>query len=195
MPTPRELPLLHAPDAASWRRWLREHHDTQREVWLVFYKKHTGKRWLRYPEALDEALCFGWIDSIVRRLDEDRYAQKFTPRANPKRWSEVNLAHARRLVRERRMTRAGLRAIGVPLDAGAARTRREVPRPDDATESLVVEAIGRNTKASAFFAGLAPGYRRQYVRWILAAKREVTRERRLAEAIELLGRGVKALMK
>src|SRR2546422_1702461 len=91
----------------EWRSWLKRNHATQREVWLVFAKRHTGKASLRYNEAVEEALCFGWIDTTVRRLDGDHYMQRFTPRSNPRNWSKINLERFRRMVAEGRMTAAG----------------------------------------------------------------------------------------
>jgi uncharacterized protein YdeI (YjbR/CyaY-like superfamily) len=96
----------------DWRAWLRKHHETEREIWLIYYRKRTGKPRISYNDAVDEALCFGWIDSIQKKLDEDRLAQRFTPRRKGSKTSEMNKARARRLVRERRMTPAGLAAIG-----------------------------------------------------------------------------------
>ena len=202
----RSAPTLLARDAAAWRAWLREHHDKVGELWLAYYKKHTGKRSVTYPEALDEALCWGWIDGMIRRIDDERYMQRWTPRKNPKGWSAVNLAHARRLIAAGRMTPAGLRVLGVPLDVPGedgeclAKAQRrnggkgagtdEVPVPE-----FIARAIARNRAAAAFFARLAPGHRRRYVGWVLDAKREETRARRLAEAVRLLAQGHRELMK
>jgi len=130
MKTPETLKTLQVTLPGEWRDWLAAHHDRETEIWLVFFKKHTGKACVSYQDAVDEALCFGWIDSIVRRLDDERYAQKFTPR-KPKRppvqggqaalpggsnWSEANRRIFARLVREGRMTAAGL-AKGPPAPA------------------------------------------------------------------------------
>jgi uncharacterized protein YdeI (YjbR/CyaY-like superfamily) len=103
---------LYVHRVADWRAWLRKHHKTSREIWLVYYRKASGKPRISYNDAVDEALCFGWIDSIVKRIDADRRAQRFTPRRAGSKTSEMNKARARRLVREKRMTRAGLEAIG-----------------------------------------------------------------------------------
>src|SRR5687767_8591249 len=103
---------LYVHRVADWRAWLRRHHKTSREIWLTFYRKSSGKPNISYNDAVDEALCFGWIDSIQKKIDEDRRAQRFSPRRPGSKTSEMNKARARRLVRERRMTRAGLAAIG-----------------------------------------------------------------------------------
>lgn len=116
MKTPETLKTLQVTLVSEWRDWLAAHHDREAAIWLVFFKKHTGKPCVSYQDAVDEALCFGWIDSIVRRLDDERYAQKFTPRKPKSNWSEINRRIFARLVREGRMTAAGL-AKGPPAPA------------------------------------------------------------------------------
>jgi uncharacterized protein YdeI (YjbR/CyaY-like superfamily) len=122
------LRTLYVHRVADWRAWLRKHHKTSREIWLVYYRKASGKPRIAYNDAVDEALCFGWIDSIVRTIDDERVAQRFTPRRPGSKTSEMNKARARRLIRQRRMTPAGLKAIGslkaqrlvIPADIRAA---------------------------------------------------------------------------
>jgi uncharacterized protein YdeI (YjbR/CyaY-like superfamily) len=126
--------MLYVHRVADWRAWLRKHHRTSREIWLVYYRKSSGKPRISYNDAVDEAICFGWIDSTVNKIDADRFAQRFTPRRLASKTSEMNKARARRLVRERRMTRAGLAAIGelktarlvIPKDIKAALETDEV---------------------------------------------------------------------
>jgi len=200
----RELLRLEVNDAAAWRRWLEVQHVASPGVWLVFRKAASRKPdGLRYDEALDEALCFGWIDSIVKRLDEECYLRKFTPRTNRANWSEINLRHVRRLTREGRMTAAGRAAIGVPLSGvarekavrgGDARKRSPTPEGDDAP-TFVRAALRARPRAAAFFETLSPSCRRRYLAWITSARLQETRERRLAEALGLLERGVKTLLK
>jgi uncharacterized protein YdeI (YjbR/CyaY-like superfamily) len=116
-----ERKSLRPRNRAAWRKWLERNHAASRGVWLHFHKKHTGKASITYPEALDEALCFGWIDSIVRRIDADIYARKFTPRTNEKNWSARNLGHMQRLIDAGRMTEAGIRVLGVDRAAPECR--------------------------------------------------------------------------
>ncbi len=190
-----DLATLELASAAEWRRWLRARSRSSLGVWLVFRKG--SAEGLTYPKALDEALCFGWIDSIVRRIDEGRYARKFTPRKDTRKWSEVNKRHARRLIAEKRMTPAGLRAIGVSLDPPPA--PKERPPGRLGRRAVVPDMIRRGLRsrpaAQRFFASLAPSYRARYVSWIMAAKREATRHRRLAESLDLLAQGVKVLLR
>ncbi len=103
---------LYVHRVADWHAWLRKHHKTSREIWLIFYHKSSDKPSISYNDAVDEALCFGWIDSIQKKIDDERRAQRFTPRRAGSKTSEMNKARARRLVREKRMTPAGLAAIG-----------------------------------------------------------------------------------
>ena len=170
----------------QWRRWLAEHHGSQSEVWLVFYKQHTGAKSIDYQDALDEALCFGWVDSLVKRLDDRRYARKFTPRRADSRWSAAN-----------RKRYAELRAGGRLRPAGIDRpptSRGYGPRPQrlampSKLPAYIRAALSKNPAASRHFEALAPSHRRQYLAWIDSAKREETRLRRLNEAIRLLTQG------
>jgi uncharacterized protein YdeI (YjbR/CyaY-like superfamily) len=168
--------------ADQWRKWLAEHHASESEVWLVFHKVHTGVTSIAYLDALDEALCFGWVDSLVKRLDDSRYARKFTPRKADSRWSAIN-----------RKRYAALKASGrlKPGGINRAPTNRHSRRPPrfqmPATVPRHIQAaLKKHPAARRYFEGLAPSHRRQYVGWIESAKREETKARRLKEAIRLL---------
>lgn len=123
---------FQSPDRAAWREWLAEHGATETEVWLVYYKAGTGKPCISYTESLEEALCFGWVDSIIQKIDEEKYARKFNPRRIGSKWSELNKHLVVKLVKEGRMTEAGLSKVNFPLsEAPATRPRRpELPLPD-----------------------------------------------------------------
>jgi uncharacterized protein YdeI (YjbR/CyaY-like superfamily) len=175
-----ELKQVVMRSRAAWRRWLGTHHATSPGVWLVFHKVHTGTRGVSYAEALDEALCVGWIDSLVRRLDEDRYVRKFTPRKPRSVWSDINRGKWKQLKAAGRLTPAGLAAA--PTSA-----RYDRPPPDlDQVPAYIVTALKRRPAAWRFFQSLPPGQRRHYALWIDTARRAETRERRLAEALSLL---------
>jgi uncharacterized protein YdeI (YjbR/CyaY-like superfamily) len=184
-----EAPRVAARDRAAWRAWLREHHATAREVWLVFPKKRTGEPTVTYEEAVEEALCFGWIDGLERRLDEDHSMQRFTPRANPRKWTQSNLDRFDRL-----------EAAGLMTDAGRAKRPAGVtaPPPRVETGDVVPEAmrlaLAAHPAAERFFATLAPGYRREYVRYVAEARREETRTRRLAHVLRQLEAGQKRVL-
>ena len=176
----------------GWRAWLDKHHASASEIWLVFHKKHTGAASVTYLDALDEALCYGWIDSLVRRLDDDRYARKFTPRKSVSKWSAINRRRFARLVREGRVTNAGLAKSPPPepttADDSPARSEPAVP-PE------FRRALRSAPTAWRTFESLAPSYRHLYLRWIAEAKREETRTRRIETAIGLLAAGKKPGLK
>lgn len=107
----RETEELHMASRSSWRLWLERNHDTEKEAWLVFYKKHMGKLDVTYDEAVEEALCFGWIDSILKRINDEKFVRRFTPRKPESKWSELNRKRATKMVNEGKMTKAGLELI------------------------------------------------------------------------------------
>jgi len=172
----------------DWRKWLEKNHASSNGIWLVFFKDHTGVKTLSYQESLDEALCFGWIDSLIKRLDDDRYARKFTPRKPASKWSDIN-----------RRRWAELNAAGALAPAGLAAAptdNRYGPLPRVPTlPSYIAKALKANTEAWRFFQALSPSHRRQYVSWIHTAKLPATRDRRIKETIRLLATGRKLGLK
>jgi uncharacterized protein YdeI (YjbR/CyaY-like superfamily) len=182
--------LLYVQDREEWRAWLAKHHASEREVWLIYYKKHTGKPRIPYDDAVEEALCFGWIDSIVKTLDEDRYLQKFTPRVNVRQWSPSNRERVSKLIQQGRMTAAGLSKLPPDDAPPPERYTADSPLPD-----LFAAALAASPTAAENFGKLAPSYRRDFVRWVIEAKKEETRQRRLAEAIRMLERNEKLGLK
>ena len=181
---PADLKTLTVRDRRQWRAWLARHHASSPGVWLVFHKEHTGRASLPYEDAVCEALCFGWIDSLIKRLDDDRFARKFTPRKPTSRWSDIN-----------RRRWAGLKAAGLLADPGLAAAptgRRYAPRPAiPELPAYIATALKTDRKAWDFFRTLARTDRRQFVVWIHAAKRPETRQRRIRESIGLLAAGKK----
>ena len=170
----------------EWREWLAEHHDSESEVWLVFHKLHTGVVSIAYQDALDEALCFGWMDSLVKRLDDRRYAIKFTPRRADSRWSTKNRKRYAALQANGRLKAAGIKRA--PTD------RTYAPRParfkmPSKLPPYIETALRKHPAALRYFESFAPSHRRRYVGWIESGKREETRARRLKEAIRLLAAG------
>jgi uncharacterized protein YdeI (YjbR/CyaY-like superfamily) len=175
--------LAYAANRAEWRTWLEQHHTAEREVWLVYYKKGSGKSSATYLESLEEALCFGWIDSIIQKIDDEKYARKFNPRRAGSKWSELNKHLVAKLVKEGRMTEAGLATVDFSLpEAEAPRPKRpELPLPDWLKAGLM-----NNPKAWENFSNLPPSHKRNYIGWISDAKKDVTRQRRIREAIQRL---------
>lgn len=172
-------------DRKAWRAWLAAHHDRRKEVWLIFFKKGTGRPSVSYEQAVEEALCFGWIDSIIRGVDGERYAQRFSPRKDEARWSARNIARARKMIADGLMTEAGLGKFRDPAPHVAPASR---PGLELAPELLSVLKARR--RAHANFLRLTPSQSRLYVGWIMSAKKEETRKRRLAEAVERLEKGL-----
>lgn len=171
---------------AAWRTWLEKNHERAAEIWIVFVKAHTGKPRLTYAEAVEEALCFGWIDTTVQRIDDDHYRQRFTPRTNLTNWSKINQERFARMEAAGLMTDAGRAKRPAVVDPPRKRLQVGAPVPD-----WVQEALDANPKAKAFFETLAPGYRRDYLRFIVEPKKEETRQKRLAEALRRLANGEK----
>jgi uncharacterized protein YdeI (YjbR/CyaY-like superfamily) len=169
-----------APDRVSWREWLEEHGACESEVWLVYYKAGTGIATISYNDSLEEALCFGWVDSIIQKIDEQKYARKFTPRKPGSKWSELNKHLVAKLVKEGRMTEAGMARVEFLLEeAPPARPKRpDMPLPDWLKEGLMA-----SPQAWENFSKLPPSHRRNTILWVADAKREETRQKRLKEAI------------
>lgn len=188
-----KIKTLHVVERRAWRAWLRANGEKEKEIWLIFYKKHTGKKRLAYDDAVEEAICFGWIDSIVRRLDEKRYAQKFTPRKRGSKWSDLNIRRAKKMIAAGCMTPAG----SILIEPGTLRRRPAKPKAaaKEQVPAYFHVALEADPKARAFFAGLAPSCRKLYVSWVDSAQKEETRQRRLAEAIATLRAGRKLGMK
>jgi uncharacterized protein YdeI (YjbR/CyaY-like superfamily) len=177
-----QLVTLDVRTRRRWRAWLAKHHASSPGIWLVFHKRHTGVTSIPYEDAVREALCFGWIDSLIKRLDDDRYAFKVTPRQPTSKWSAIN-----------RKRWAELKAAGLLAPAGlAASPTANTYAPKPVIPDLppyIAQAFKANPKAWSFFRGLAPTYRRHFIAWIHTAKRPDTRERRLRESVDLLAAG------
>ena len=185
---------LYAADRAAWHAWLEEHSATEQEVWLIYYKKGSGKPRISYEDAVEEALCFGWIDSLVQRLDEEKYAQKFTPRKRTSKWSELNKRRVVKLIKEGRMTEAGMAKIDFDInEVDISESAHKKPEPElspSIQKMLMEDEIGWQN-----FIKLAPSHRRNYIGWIMDAKKEETQMRRAREALELLRQNKKLGMK
>jgi uncharacterized protein YdeI (YjbR/CyaY-like superfamily) len=185
-----ELDRLFFGNREAFRTWLETNHDKSPGIWIVFYKKHTGIPCITYPEALDEALCYGWIDSLIKKIDGNRFARKFTPRINPAKWSELNKKMADELIRSGRMTIHGLLMIESyrktgkvewPSEEPRVKPEREVTAPD-----FIYAAFSENEPALTHFQKLPQSCKREYILWITQAKKEETISKRLKEAIEML---------
>jgi uncharacterized protein YdeI (YjbR/CyaY-like superfamily) len=186
---------LYVTNRDEWRAWLAKHHASETEVWLIYYKKHSTQPRIPYDHAVEEALCFGWIDSLVKRIDDQKFAQKFTPRRDCNKWSALNKRRARKLIREGRMTEVGLAKIDQAVLDEEPRIKQKKKSRNLDLPRFVKLALLASPRASEHFQNLAPSYRRLYIEWIMSAKKEETRARRLREAVSLLEQNKKLGLK
>lgn len=185
---------LEVKTRAKWRRWLERNGGKETVIWLVFQKKHTGKPSIEYDAAVEEALCFGWIDSIVRRLDEERYARKFTPRRPGSQWSEANKKRVAALIERGLMKEQGLLRVEQAKESGLW-AKSDRPELSFQIPKELETALSKNKKAKAFFQSLAPTYQKHFIGWIVTAKRQETKDRRVKESVGLLERSKKLGLK
>lgn len=181
-----------APDRTAWRAWLAEHSSRENEVWLVFTRKarsanaQPDQSCIDYESAVEEALCFGWIDSLIQRIDDQRYARKFNVRKDYTTWSESNRRRLRKLAQEGRLSAEMLARIPAEVfDESVPGPRR----PDLTMPDWLKETLQANPTAWGTYQRLAPSHQRNYLGWIMDAKRQETRERRAAEAVRRLEQG------
>jgi uncharacterized protein YdeI (YjbR/CyaY-like superfamily) len=173
--------------AAELRRWLERNHASAAELWIGFYRLATGRRGITYPEALEEALCFGWIDGVRRKLDAERYVQRFSRRTAKSTWSLVNIRRMEALIARGVVAGPGLKAFNArdPARSGLYSFERRPQSFEPRYERLFRKA----REAWAFFEAQPPGYRRTAIHWVTSAKREETRMRRLETLIDDSRRG------
>lgn len=165
---------LEVSNRKEWRAWLRAHHNDRDEVWLVFYKKASGKQTIPYDHAVEEALCYGWIDSVVKKLDENRRAQRFSPRKPKSQLSETNKERIRRLIKSRKMTKAGLAAVQGQLD------EKFSIAPD------IIRALKKDPATWKNFQRFPQSYKRIRIGWIeMARKRPDVFESRLRYFVKM----------
>jgi len=168
--------MFYVTDRREWRAWLRNHYRSGKEIWLVFYKKHSGKPRIPYNDAVEEALCFGWIDSTVRSIDEDRYAQRFSPRRPRSQYSQANRERLRKLARQRKVMKDVLATLGDIIEED---DNFEVP-PD------ILREIKKNSEAWTNFKSFSPAYIRIRIGYIDAArKRPQEFEKRLRHFVKM----------
>ena len=168
---------------AEFRAWLDAHHADEREVIVGYYRKGTGRPSMTWQESVDEALCFGWIDGIRRRIDEESYTNRFTPRRPRSNWSAINIKRAHELIQEGRMTPAGLAAFEARTDDRSAVYSYE-QRHEAQLDPEQERRLRANAAAWEWFQSRPPSWRRAAVYWVTSAKKPETRERRLATLIE-----------
>jgi uncharacterized protein YdeI (YjbR/CyaY-like superfamily) len=180
-----ELPRLFKTRSA-WRAWLARNHDKEKGIWLAYYKKGSGKRSVTYEEALQEALCYGWIDSTVGRLDAERYKQRYTPRNLKSVWSPSNKARVEKLIADGLMAPPGLAKVEAAKRTGSWDILNDVERIGRGAEipADLLEALAKDGRARQVFEKRPPSEKKLWAYWILSAKRPETRARRIAETVK-----------
>ena len=171
------------PTPADFRNWLVENHRDETELWVGYYKKATGKPSITWPESVDEALCFGWIDGLRKSIDEEAYMIRFTPRKRTSHWSDVNIKRFKELKRNGRIQPAGLAAYKRRKATNSRQASHE-QRNAVKLDKAYADELKANKKAWQFFQSLPPSIRKQCKWWIISAKQEKTRQKRLRVLIE-----------
>lgn len=186
----RHKPVVVAASRLQWRKWLEKNHLKEKAIWLVINKKSSGKASVDYVAAVEEALCFGWIDSVANKRDTDSSYQYFTPRKPKSMWSKLNKQRVEKLLAAGQMTEAGLRMIELAKATGTWDALNEVEEaiiPED-----MMRLLKKNKLAEKHFLAFSLSVRKQILTWILNAKTPATREKRIRETVELAGKNIKA---
>jgi uncharacterized protein YdeI (YjbR/CyaY-like superfamily) len=174
----------------EWRSWLEKYHSTSDGIWIIYYKKASGKPRIPYNEAVEEALCFGWIDGKIKSINKDYFIQRFTPRRSGSRWSKYNVDRVRKLINEDRMEPAGLKAFNEAVERPGLiyenRSDGDPRIPDD-----LMDAFMNNGKAYENFKKFPPSSRRMYIEWLNSAKKSETRPRRIEKIVGLSEKNLK----
>ncbi|AOW19915.1 YdeI/OmpD-associated family protein [Urechidicola croceus] len=176
-------PELYFPTDIEWRKWLHQNHETHIGVYLIFYKVESDKPSMRWEEAVKVALCYGWIDSTVKKLDHERRRQAFTPRKPKSMWSKLNKAHIKHLIENNLMHQKGHESIKIAKQNGSWDALNDVD--NEVIPPMLQKAFNSNPLAYENYKNFAPSYRRGYLYWLYAAKRETTIQKRIKEIIKL----------
>ena len=188
--SPNDYEQIYAASRAEWRVWLEDHHQILQGVWLVYFNKGSGKPRVSYDDAVEEALCFGWIDSVVRKIDDDSYQQLFTPRKKSSNWSRLNKVRIARLTEQGLMREAGIKMVEIAKASGKWDALNDV-------EELIVpadlqELFDQNPDAMRHWDAFSRSSRRGILEWILNAKRPETRMKRITETVRLAAKNLRA---
>ncbi len=182
-----DITFFETPD--DFRAWLDANHDSATELWVGYYKKGTGKPSMIWPESVDQALCYGWIDGIRKRVDDESYTNRFTPRRPGSNWSEVNIKRVEELTAQGLMHPAGLRAFEARDHDKRQQYSYETRRR--ALDPAYEAQFKANEQAWAYFETQAPSYQKVATGWVMSAKREETRQKRLAKLIDVCAQGMR----
>jgi len=185
----KEVETFCPTNIQDWRQWLQENHRSKQSIWLVYYKKKSGTPSITWSEAVDQALCFGWIDSTSKPIDNERFMQFFCKRKPNSVWSKINKEKVERLIEAELMTQAGFESIETAKQNGSWSILDEVEEltiPQDLADELKI-----NTGAEEFFLSLSKSVRKSILQWLVLAKRPETRQNRIAEIAELAAQKLK----
>lgn len=185
----KELETFYPKSRKDWRLWLKKNHNTKQFIWLILYRKESGKPTIGWSDAVEEALCFGWIDSTRKSLDKERFIQFFTKRKPTGTWSKINKEKVKQLIADGLMTKAGLESIETAKKNGAwtiLDSVEELEIPKDLTK-----AFKAHPGSKTYFMNLGKSVKKRMLHWLLFAKRPETRQKRITEIAELAARGLK----
>jgi uncharacterized protein YdeI (YjbR/CyaY-like superfamily) len=188
--TKQEMPIITFSDATAWRNWLLENHDKANGVWIQFFKKDSGKKTFSHPEALEDALCFGWIDGQAKSYDGESYLQKFTPRRKNSMWSKRNTEYVERLINEGRMQPAGLKEIEAAKADGRWAKAYDSPANMEVPDDFMKE-LAKDKQALEFFKSLSKTNKFAITWRLQTAKKPETRQRRMEKILDMLSKGEK----
>ena len=177
----------HPKTRSQWRKWLEKNHSSSPGIWMIYYKKETGKRKFDMSEAVEEALCFGWIDSIAQKLDDERTMQKFTPRKPKSVWSKINKQRIEKLIKQKLMTPAGMNIMEAAKINGSwdTLTNTDLHAENHSMPDELLKAFSKNKKALKNFQAFAPGYRKRFLFWIDSAKTPETKATRIKQTLRM----------
>lgn len=177
----------HPRTRSQWRKWLAKNHSSFPGVWLIYYKKDRGKRKFNYADAVEEALCFGWIDSRPRKLDDQRAMLKFTPRKPKSMWSKLNKQRIEKLFEQKLMTAAGINKIEAAKKDGSwdIVNNSDFHAGNNSLPGYLKKALNKNKKALENFHAFAPGYRKRFLFWIDSAKTPGTKAARIKQTLAM----------
>src|SRR5215204_2750450 len=180
-----EYKTAHPKTRNAWRKWLEKNHSTSPGVWMIYYKKETGKRKFNMADAVEEALCFGWIDSLPRKIDEERSSLKFTPRKPKSVWSKINKQRIEKLIEQKLMTPGGMSKIEEAKKNGSWDTlnNSDFHAENNSLPDDLRKALSKNKKAFENFQAFPPGYRKRFLFWIDSAKGSETKAARIRQTL------------
>ena len=181
----QDYKATHPKTRGQWRKWLEKNHSTAPGIWMIYYKKETGKRKFDMADAVEEALCFGWIDSVAQKLDDERTMQKFTPRKPKSIWSKINKKRIEKLIEQKLMTPAGLATIERAKQNGSWDTLNssDLHTDNNSMPDELEKALSKNKKALANFLAFPPSYRKRFLFWIDSAKTLGTKAARIKQTL------------